>query len=519
MRRPSWLLSALAVAVVASLAPSGLTPDAQATPDTHKAAGQPALRGGTAASPVPMPKVEGPISGGSPTGGPWWETPYDLESRGYLEQEYFLSGVASDRGLRCAVPPLPGTVGLLSLLFAQGCEPGGEVHTAPYKVRVLVRRPLHREQFKGSAVLEWANVSLQMEIEHDWAIDAPTIMREGMVSAMVSAQPVGVQGPGPFTLKTWAPERYGSLSHPGDQYSYDIYAQAAKALRSGRLTGAARPEILIGSGTSQSCSYLTNYIPYLAARDRLFDAFMPTLCPATANIPDDVVPVLFGTSEGESQLASRDDGRLLRVWEIPGSHINYYEGSQAQSQIEAASGIGPGVWDEDEAGQYGERGHPIVSGRTPASALLNNTIPARYAFRAALHWLNQWARQYKSYRQGRISADRVQPPPIAPRFARSGPLVRHDANGNPVGGVPQPAIDVPVATYATPAVVGQTIPFDPARLLALYPDHATYVKKMQAATDKAVAGGFMLPTDAREWMERVRVAPIGGVLGALPIGK
>jgi len=67
----------------------------------------------------------------------------------------------------------------------------------------------------------------------------------------------------------------------------------------------------------------------------------------------------------------------------------------------------------------------------------------------------------------RIVAPQFQPPPRAPRFIRAGFGVQHDANGNVGGGVPQPAIEVPVATYETESFVGQTIPFDPARLLAL----------------------------------------------------
>lgn len=54
---------------------------------------------GAAPTEVPTPSVEGPITGGSPTGGPWWETPYDLAQYEYVEEEYFLSGTASDRGL------------------------------------------------------------------------------------------------------------------------------------------------------------------------------------------------------------------------------------------------------------------------------------------------------------------------------------------------------------------------------------------------------------------------------------
>lgn len=133
------------------------------------AVADPSTRAAEVSGPVPVPKVEGPVTGGSRTGGPFWATPFDLKQFGYVEEEYFLSGVASNRGL-------PGTE-----------------ETAPYKVRILIRRPLDPGRFTGTAVLEWANVSFQNEIEHDWPLDFPLMMRDGYVSAMVSAQQTGVQ--------------------------------------------------------------------------------------------------------------------------------------------------------------------------------------------------------------------------------------------------------------------------------------------------------------------------------------
>src|SRR5205823_4328937 len=35
----------------------------------------------------------------------------------------------------------------------------------------------------------------------------------------------------PFSLKAWDPVRYGSLSHPGDAYAYDILTQVAQVIR------------------------------------------------------------------------------------------------------------------------------------------------------------------------------------------------------------------------------------------------------------------------------------------------
>jgi hypothetical protein len=79
-------------------------------------------------------------------------------------------------------------------------------------------------------------------------------------------------------------------------------------------------------------------------------------------------------------------------------------------------------------------------------------------------------------------------------------------------GVRLPAVEVPVATYLgefTHSPSGQTLAFDPLTLARLYPTHDAYVSKMQAATDQAVALGFMLAEDAEEWMGRVKASPIG----------
>ena len=47
--------------------------------------------------------------------------------------------------------------------------------------------------------------------------------------------PAIMETAGPMNLTTVDPERYGSLSHPGDTYSFDMYAQAgAVALHAGQ---------------------------------------------------------------------------------------------------------------------------------------------------------------------------------------------------------------------------------------------------------------------------------------------
>ena len=81
----------------------------------------------------------------------------------------------------------------------------------------------------------------------------------------VSAQSVGVNGfPGPQAagLKQWDPERYGSLDHPGDTYSYDIFSPAGRVVGPDRAKSANDPmgglvvKRLVAAGASQSAGRL-----------------------------------------------------------------------------------------------------------------------------------------------------------------------------------------------------------------------------------------------------------------------
>lgn len=220
------------------------------------------------------------------------------------------------------------------------------------------------------------------------------------------------------------------------------------------------------------------------------------------------MPLLWGTSEWEAALPSRADGPLLRVWEIAGtSHANQWEvrfqGAQGFRDFSSFGGTAlfPAPWDEDAARQYGERGS------SPS-----NLAPGRYASRAAIAALDRWARDWKECKAGRLAADHVRAAPAAGRLERDGWRLRRDAHGNALGGVRLPALDVPVATYRGEFIDGaggSTRTFEAATLAALYPTHDNYVTRMRAATDAVVAGGFMLPADAEEWMSRVAASPIG----------
>ena len=220
---------------------------------------------------VPVPTLEGPVTGGN--GVPFVATTtFDLAQVGYEQEEYFISGTASaytNNG------PL-GVDGLGSV------TPGA---TAAYKTRILVYRPREAKQFNGTVVVEWLNVSGGIDAGPGWTMMHTELTREGYAWVGVSAQIVGVEGGPPLvpglppglSLKMADPARYGSLMHPGDSFSYDIYSQAAQAVRqsgSGTPLGDLKLKRLIASGESQSAFRMVTYIDAIHPLAKLFDGYL-----------------------------------------------------------------------------------------------------------------------------------------------------------------------------------------------------------------------------------------------------
>ncbi len=111
--------------------------------------------------------------------------------------------------------------------------------TAAYTVRMLVRRPADATKFNGIVVVEWLNVTANAEGAADFMQMQEELLRQGYAWVGVGAQAAGVNSPR-SGLKDFDKARYGSLVHPGDAYSYDIFSQAADALRHPKSAGRAR---------------------------------------------------------------------------------------------------------------------------------------------------------------------------------------------------------------------------------------------------------------------------------------
>jgi Alpha/beta hydrolase domain len=450
-----------------------------------------------ASAPLPDPTVDGPVSAGNGTPAVA-TTSFDLASVGYEQSEYFLSGTA--RSYRSAQP--------LSSDGRWSVVPDGH---ADYKTRVVVYRPIDPRRFDGTVMVEWLNVTGGVDAGANWTMGHVEQIREGMAWVGVSAQQVGS-----LALQRADPDRYGSLRHPGDQFAYDIYAQAGAAVRSatGPVLGGLRAKQVIAVGESQSAFFLTSYVDALAPSTTVFDGFLihsraDFAAPldgssalrggAPVRIRTDLrVPVLVFTTETDLttlgyRRARQADGPRFRDWEVAGtSHFDTYGLGIAQQDPGDGSADGP-LFDTmvlDPLGASGPSASPRSGCATPV-----NAGPTTYVMRAATRDLNRW-----------VTAGIA--PPHAPRLRvsstdPSGFVV--DANGNARGGIRTPQVDVPVATLSGTGgsgggfciLFGTTTPFAGGKLAALYPNHAAFVRAWDAATDRAVKAGFVLRADAQ----------------------
>jgi len=435
--------------------------------------------------------VTGPVTGGR--GTPGTAAVVDLAAHGYVEEEYLVTGEA------VAYEPEGG-------FGPDGRWEVKETTTAPYTTRILVRRPTAPAAFNGTVVVEWLNVSSGVDLDPDFAYADGELLR-GYAWVGVSAQAAGIDnteatgdlGPNAVGLKPWDPERYASLDHPGDAYSYDIFTSIGALLRQpGEVDplGGLEPEVLLADGESQSAFRLVTYVNAVQPLAGVYDGALihsrdstgaplgegwsgPEI-PETAAIRDDLdIPVLQVQAEADLyQLwpddptrawppARQPDSDMVVTWELAGSahtdrtHLAVIN-AQALAQFE---------------------------GYADLTAILPTVADGqqRFVMRAAVRALNGWV------------VDGVRPPSVEVIEVADGSVVR-DELGLAVGGLRPPVIAVPVEVNSGEGLplVGSRTPLDASVVIARYPTSDDYLVVVTEVVDELIAEGFLLDDDREE---------------------
>ncbi|MEE3851180.1 alpha/beta hydrolase domain-containing protein [Gordonia sp. LSe1-13] len=418
----------------------------------------------------------------------------DLTAHGYREDEYAASGVA------------------------YSYEPSADHEVVPrdsasFTTRVLVRRPVSADDFTGTVVVEWLNVSSGSDAAPEYTYLAEELVRGGYAWVGISAQFTGIAGgagsvemaaaDGPQALADKDPQRYGLLHHPGDAYCFDIFGTVCAALQ--QATDNSHPlhdlsvKQILAVGESQSAMALTTYANHVVEVHDAIDGIlihsraageMPFGEPGCgvdiatvfdaepATIRESLrIPVLIVQTETDVLTNFRfvrsrqPDTDRLRVWEIAGTaHADLHQ-------------IGPY---EDLLGCP----MPVNRGQQ------------RFVLRAALSHLTRWA-------------GGGTPPPSAPplRVDNATATFELDEIGNVRDGVRTPCVDAPtqvlsgIVSADLPRICllfGSTTPADPDLLARRYADADDYLAQYRAATTEAIDAGFALEADREEILADAR---------------
>lgn len=421
---------------------------------------------------------------------------------GYVLAERFAVGVATDYD----------AVGTQTADGRWTFEPDS---AAAYRTRILVRRPADPSTASGVVIIEWLNVSAGADADPAFLYLGEEIARRGHVWVGVSAQLAGIEGGEALFgmgmtqgLQQADPARYGSLVHPGDGYSFDIFTQVARALASGHeVLGGIVPTALIAAGESQSAFALTTYYDGVQPLTDAFDGFFvhsraagalplerPGMAVALTSVivsritpifrDDLAAPVFSLQAEGDlvgylsSAEVRQPDSPTFRLWEVAGT-------AHADAHL-----LG------DFADTF-ECGAPI------------NDAPMHVVAKAGLRALESWVLDGTA-------------PPTGPRIDTVADGTRmaisRDADGIALGGIRTPPVDVPVDVLSGEndsesidcILFGSTVPLPEPRIAELYPSVGAYESSYAASVDATIAAGFALEEDRdalEGYAQPTRVAP------------
>jgi hypothetical protein len=472
----------------------------------------PIIAGAGPSGEVATPTVSGPITTGN---GVSLLSP-DVSSLGYVKEEYFIEGEAT------AYKPT-------RKLTSNGKWRVKDTKTAPYKTRMVVWKPADAAAFNGTVFLEWLNVSPGFDNPPDWLSAHNYFVRSGAIWVGVSAQKASVSGgerrvsnplaPPPGGLRAADPERYGTLEHPGDVFSYDIFTQAGAAVagkgEAVKPLGGYDVQRVLAIGESQSAFRMTTYINAVHPLVGFFDGFFvhsrggssapfgeQELGKDDPDIPNDVrirsdvdVPVLTFETEGDLVVlgftpARQPDSKNFRLWEAAGT-------SHADTYFTLAFGdLGDGKVEATMLNPANATGGALDC---PSP----NNAGGQYAIvEAGLSALDTWVRD-------------GTPPPHAPRLETKGKkkTIVRDEHGIARGGIRTPLVDVPIATNDGKRAKGESFcllfghmkPFDAEKLAELYPNGAAdYVPAFEKSADKTVEAGFWLQEEADNYKAAAR---------------
>jgi hypothetical protein len=411
--------------------------------------------------------------------------PFDLKESGYVEEEFIVSGNANVYDW--------ARDGSLTIKTAD----------APYTTRILIRRPADPARFSGNAVVELLNSARRF----DWGM-LSSYLRESLIEHGDAY--VGITMPASVkALQKFNPVRYGGLAfnnpNPNETCSaaadtppatsdqeeglrWDMISQVGAALKN--TNGLNARYIYLTAQGADIQTYLTAIQPHA----KIYDGFLiktpggvgrirrcaeaPAKSDPRQKIANAGVPVMVVVAQGEigedyRRPDSDDPADRFRLYEVAGAaHIDkwaYTDLPGLPDQLAALGAPGQGTPD-----------WPFSIRCEPEITLQDHPL-LKYVLDGTVVNLEQWVSKGIA-------------PPKAERITMKAETA--------IGGIRSPYVDVPVATYTTTSPgpgtcreLGRTIPYDWAKLEALYGNRKNYAEKIAHSVDAMIKNRWITASD------------------------
>jgi hypothetical protein len=421
--------------------------------------------------PVPVTAQSGePFRGlnEQPVAGPGLPLPV-LQPYGYIEEEYFVSGVVDGK---------------------------------PYTTSLLVRKPKDGSKFSGVVAVETLHAQGAIPF---WGL-RDVLMPGGHGWVMIGSQRSALE----TFIKKSNPARYNSLNipeatgampanpmapNPQDAISQDILSQVGALLKSNASNGpfvGMTVKTLIMGGSSQTGMTTLRYIQESHAKARLpdgkpiYDGYLPMEAFTTGPITGGDAAVIHVVGEGDFGLFhafSREMTFTIRSdSDAPNDRFREYE-FPAASHVPTRGIADPKVIFAT-----------LDNVMKPGEHL--SQFPSAPFYQATFVNLVNW-----------ITKGTV-PPRAAPIEIANGEIVR-DEYGNAKGGVRTPYVDVPRVRYTASAptedpknivrrMIGLQEPIQTDKLHRLYKSRADYLKRFDHEIDRLVSEHWLLSHDGEQ---------------------
>jgi hypothetical protein len=438
----------------------------------------------------------------------------DLSVDGYVEEEYAVSGLANIYG------------------YVDDAAQSPEVEVieadVPYTTRILVRRPVDPKRFNGTVIYEVLNATAGWDGDPIWQSNFDYITRSGAIWVGMSTKPNTVE----FLRVGWEAwfndrnaDRYQNMSMPHFGQVWDMLSQTGLLFKT--PGSADNPlagfdvERIIMVGYSQSAGYQVTYansidpIAVMPGGDPIIDGYFISAGGATAKHvtgPTATTPesLPFGDMRN-FMLGDAPQFRFQTQTEVVGfGAYNVRQTEQDNPAVrfyEMAGGSHVDAEINVVGGQALVRDLSLPPSFCPDPLVPYNPIIIGFVQSALLDRLGQWI-SYGTEPPASRSMDLLFPGGVAE--------IALDANGNAIGGVRPPQIEVPLGTYlpnnSGPGfcfLFGGFDPFDDDTMNSLYRNHGRYVNQMTRAIKHSEKEGFLLREDAATQRRKAAASDVG----------